>query len=227
MTTILPTLAPLPNSADTLPCVLLTGFDAFGTELPGQQPLNPSWMAAQALHGETIAGHRVVGALLPTVFATADSTLLHLMHHHKPSLVVCVGQASGRKSLSIERIAINLVDAAIADNAGDQPSNQPVLPGQPAAYFSTLPVLAILQVLLIADLPAELSLSAGTFVCNQVFYRLMHALATQLQFAQTQGGFIHVPFLPSQGEPSLPLDDTVRGLRLTLACALTQPIATA
>ena len=122
--------------------------------------------------------------------------------------------------MSIERVALNLSDAAIADNAGEQPGNLPVMPGQPTAYFTNLPVHAMQQAVQNAGVPAELSLSAGSFVCNHVFYGLMHALATEPALLGVRGGFIHVPYLPSQGVPSLALADTVRGLRAALACAL-------
>jgi pyroglutamyl-peptidase len=223
MTIVSTTPESAPRHAAPPPCVLLTGFDAFGAERLKQPPLNPSWLAVQALHGELVAGHRVVAAELPTVFATASDTLLALMDRYQPALVVCVGQAGGRSALSIERVAINLVDAAMADNAGAQPRNEPVLAGQSAAYFSTLPVVAMQQALHDAGMPAELSMSAGTFVCNHVFYRLMHALATEPGCASTRGGFIHVPFLPSQGVPNLPLASAVDGLRRALSCALTVP----
>ena len=213
----------LPTSLAAQPCVLLTGFDAFGADRFTPAPLNPSWLAVQALQDELIAGHRVVAAQLPTVFATAGRALQQLMHTHRPALVVCVGQAGGRHALSIERVALNLSDAAIADNAGIQPRNLPVMPGQPAAYFTNLPVHAMQQAVQDAGVPAELSLSAGLFVCNYVFYDLMHALATEPAWRGVRGGFIHVPYLPSQGVPSLALADTVRGLRAALVCALTIP----
>ena len=210
----------LPTSPAAQPCLLLTGFDAFGADRFLPTPLNPSWLAVQALQHELIAGHRVVAAQLPTVFADAGSTLQRLIHVHRPVLIVCVGQAGGRHAVSIERVALNLSDAAIADNAGEQPGNLPVMPGQPAAYFTNLPVHAMQQAVQNAGVPAELSLSAGSFVCNHVFYGLMHALATEPALLGVRGGFIHVPYLPSQGVPSLALADTVRGLRAALACAL-------
>ncbi|MGH8830918.1 MAG: pyroglutamyl-peptidase I, partial [Polaromonas sp.] len=120
-------------------------------------------------------------------------------------------------------IAVNIDDARIPDNAGMQPVDTPVVAGGPVAYFSTLPIKAMLQALQAAGLAAEVSQTAGTFVCNHVFYGLMHALATQRGFKRTRGGFIHVPYLPEQGAPSLPLEDLVRGLRLAVATALATP----
>lgn len=197
------------------PRVLLTGFDPFGGAT-----LNPSWLAVQALHGRRLLGHTLMAARLPTVFGDSLRTLQALLAQHRPALVVCVGQAGGRSALSLERIAINVDDAPIADNAGAQPIDTPVAPGAPAAYFSTLPIKAMRAALRREGLPAEVSQTAGTFVCNHVFYGLMHTLATQPELRHTRGGFVHVPWLPEQGTPSMALDDVVRGLRVALRCAL-------
>ena len=168
-----------------------------------------------------INGHVLVAAQLPTVFGSATGVLARLLKRHKPMLVICTGQASGRSALSIERIAINVSDARIADNSGDQPVDKPVVPGGPAAYFSTLPIKAMRLAMEQGGIAAEISQTAGTFVCNHVFYSLMHTLATQDAFRQTRGGFVHVPNLPGQGLPDMALDEVVRGLRLAVACALT------
>lgn len=206
------------TAASPLPTVLLTGFDPFGGEA-----LNPSWQAVQALHGRRIAGHRVVAAQLPTVFDASLLALTGLMRMHRPALVICVGQAGGRAAISLERVAINVNDARIPDNAAAQPVDTPVVADGPAAYFSSLPIKAMLQALQRAGLPAEVSQTAGTFVCNHVFYGLMHALATRRGFKHTRGGFIHVPWLPGQGQPCMATDDLVRGLRLAIATALVTP----
>ena len=211
------------TSPTSLPRVLLTGFDPFGDTGRSSQPLNPSWLAVKALHGKRIGGHVVVAAQLPTVFQASIDELTRLLQMHKPALVICVGQAGGRGALSLERIAINVDDARIPDNAGGQPIDTPVVAGGPAAYFSSLPIKAMLQALQGAGVPAEVSQTAGTFVCNHVFYGLMHALATKRGFKRTHGGFVHVPYLPEQGEPSLPLAEVVRGLRLAVATALATP----
>lgn len=200
-----------------VPKVLLTGFEPFG----GEQD-NPSLEIARALHGTRIAGHRIVGAVLPTAFATSLSALDALLARHRPALVVALGQAGGSAGISLERIAVNLIDARIADNAGAQPVDVPVIRDAPAAYFSTLPLKAMLQRLHAAGLPAALSQSAGTFVCNQVFFALSH----RLQETRTRGGFIHVPYLPAQaarhdGAASMELDDMVAAIRLCLETALT------
>lgn len=200
------------------PRVLLTGFDAFGGAT-----LNPSWLAVQALHGRQLRGHAVVAAQLPTVFGDSLRVLSALLAKHRPVMVICVGQAGGRSAISLERVAINVDDAPIPDNAGAQPVDAPVVPGAPAAHFSTLPIKAMLAALQREGLPAEVSPSAGSFVCNHVFYGLMHAIATRPELRHTRGGFVHVPWLPEQGTPSLPLDGVVRGLRVALRCALVEP----
>jgi pyroglutamyl-peptidase len=168
-----------------------------------------------------IAGHRVVAAQLPTVFGASTLERVRLLKLHKPALVICVGQAGGRSAISLERVAINVDDARIPDNTGSQPVDTSVVPGGPAAYFTTLPIKAMLQALQDAGVPAEVSQTAGTFVCNHVFYALMHALATRRGFKRTRGGFIHVPYVPEQGVPNLPLQEVVCGLRTAVATALT------
>jgi len=207
-----------PRRPQPRPRVLLTGFDAFGGAA-----LNPSWLAVQALRGRQVRGHTVVAAQLPTVFGEALRGLLALLAQHRPALVVCVGQAGGRGALSLERVAINVDDAPIADNAGARPIDAPVVPGAPAAYFSSLPIKAMLAALQREGLNAEVSQTAGTFVCNHVFYGLMHAIATQPELPHTRGGFLHVPWLPGQGTPSMALHDVVRGLRVALKAALSDP----
>ncbi|WP_291010529.1 pyroglutamyl-peptidase I [Hydrogenophaga sp.] len=195
--------------------ILLTGFDAFGGA-----SLNPSWLAVQALRGRQIVGHRVVAAQLPTMFGEALSRLEDLIKQHRPALVVCVGQAGGRSAISLERVAINVNDAPLADNAGAQPIDTPVVQGGPLAYFSSLPIKAMLATLQREGIAAEVSQTAGTFVCNHIFYGLMHQLATRRALRHTRGGFVHVPWLPEQGAPSMALDEMVRGLSLALRCAL-------
>ena len=204
------------SDKNTLPRgVLLTGFDAFGGDT-----MNPSWLAVQELRDEVIAGHTVIAAQLPTAFASSTAVLVHLLRTHRPALVICVGQAGGRSALSLERVAININDARIPDNEGAQPVDQPVLKTGPAAYFSTLPIKAMLHAIAQAGLAAEVSQTAGTFVCNHVFYALMHALKKQRGSSAVRGGFIHVPYLPNQGAPSMPLIDIVRGLQVAVNCAL-------
>lgn len=200
------------------PRILLTGFTPFGDET-----INPSWEAVRVLHDREIAGHRVVARLLPTVFAASRRELEAAVHEIQPTILLGVGQAGGRSRLSIERVAINVQDARLPDNEGAQPIDEPVMPGGPSAYFSTLPIKAMLAALQSAGLPAEVSNSAGTYVCNHVAYLMLH-LATRASGARA--GFIHIPYLPAQaarlsGAPSMAAEDVVRGLAVALEAAAT------
>lgn len=203
------------NHPAPVPTVLLTGFNAFGGDA-----INPSWLVAQALGGQMMQGHKVLAAQLPTEFAASRQQLAALLRRHKPALVVCLGLAGGRAGLSLERVAINVQDARIADNAGAQPVDVPIVKSGAAAYFSTLPIKAMLQALTAAGIPAQVSQTAGTFVCNHVFYSLMHALNKQRGAARVRGGFVHVPYLPDGGVPCMPLNDMVRGVQVAILCAL-------
>ena len=205
-----------PAFVGRFPTVLVTGFDPFGGD-----KINPSWEAAHALDGRRIAGHHIVAAQLPTLFDQSLQVLLSLLAAHLPVLAICIGQAGGRAALSLERVAINVNDARIPDNAGAQPVDTPVVRAGTAAYFSSLPIKAMLAALEGAGIRAEVSQTAGTFVCNHVFYGLMHELATQPALAGVRGGLIHVPWLPEQGQPSMPLDEMVGGLEIAICCALT------
>ena len=203
--------------------VLLTGFEPFGGET-----VNPSWQVAQALHGTQLHGVPVVALQLPCVFGQALAVLQGALQQLQPQAVLALGQAGGRCDLSLERVAINVDDARIADNAGAQPVDEPVVAGGPVAYFATLPIKAMVAALREAGFPASVSQTAGTFVCNHVFYGLMHtlhALHGQAGARQARGGFMHLPLLPEQaarhpGQPSLPLATLVAGTQLALATAL-------
>ena len=197
------------------PCVLVTGFDPFGGAV-----VNPSWTAVALLHGCDIDGRQVVGAQLPTEFGRSLRVLRQLLDDHRPELVLCTGQAGGRSAISLERVAINVNDARIPDNTGAQPIDTPVVPGGPDAYFTRLPIKAMLAALLVEGLRAEVSQTAGTFVCNHVFYGLMHLLATEPAYAGVRGGMVHVPWLPQQGQPSMTADHIARSLEVALTCAL-------
>ncbi len=191
--------------------VLLTGFEPFGLD-QGGDPVNPSWLIAQALHGQRVDGARVESVQLPTVFGAANQRLAEAFARTKPQLVLCLGLAANRAEISVERVAINVDDARIPDNAGASPVDEPVIAGAPAAHFSTLPIKAIVAALQQAGLPAVVSQTAGTFVCNHVFFGLMHLLR---RHRRVRGGFVHVPTLQT-----LPLAEQVRGIRLALATAL-------
>jgi pyroglutamyl-peptidase len=199
--------------------VLITGFEPFGGEM-----VNPSALAVQALEGRSIAGHRVVARVLACVFGRAIDELTVEIERLAPALVICVGQAGGRPGITVERVAINVDDARIPDNAGKAPIDRAIVPDGPAAYFSTLPIKSMVAAMHEAKVPADVSQTAGTFVCNHVFYGLMHALASR---PGVRGGFIHVPFLPEQAlrfagkPPSMPLAEMIRGLELAIETALT------
>lgn len=199
------------------PRILLTGFEPFGGEA-----VNPSGEVARALQGERIEGAEVVSLELPCVFAQALPALRTALEATRPVLAVSLGLAGSRSAISVERVAINLVDARIADNAGAQPIDEPVRRGGRAAWFSTLPVKAIVADLQRRGIAAELSFSAGSFVCNQVFYGLMAAAARR---PGLRAGFIHLPPLPRQaaqhpGSVAMALEQQVAGIRAALAVAL-------
>ncbi|SCU73624.1 Pyrrolidone-carboxylate peptidase [Cupriavidus necator] len=199
--------------------VLLTGFEPFENE-----PINPSWEAVRALDGERVGDAVIVARQLPCVFGAAIDTIGELVDVLRPALVIAVGQAGGRTEMSVERVAINVDDARIADNAGAQPIDTHIVAGGPAAYFATLPIKAMVRDMRAAGVPASVSQTAGTFVCNHVFYGLMHRLAQQPD-GDARGGFIHIPYLPEQaarhpGQPSLAQETLVKGLRAAVATAL-------
>ncbi len=201
-----------------IPNVLLTGFEPFDGER-----INPSAEIVRALDGEIVNGHRIVTAILPVAFASTLPLLEALLETHRPLLVLATGQAGGRMELAIERVAANLIDARIADADGLQPIDEPVIADAPAAYFSTLPVKAMLARLRVLGIPAGLSQSAGAYVCNQTFYALAHLAATR--YRGTRTGFVHVPWLPEQaarhrGQPSMALETMVAGVRAAIECAV-------
>lgn len=196
--------------------VLLTGFEPFD----GQE-VNPSWDAVAHLAARS-SPNLVHAVQVPTAFGSAISALREAITGCLPDLVLSVGQAGGRAGVSLERIAINVDDARIPDNTGRQPIDEPVVPGGPAAYFSRLPIKACLLDLRAAGIPASVSQTAGTFVCNHLFYGLMHLIATERP--ELRGGFVHVPYAPQQvvdsAAPSMSVEMMVKGLDTILAtCA--------
>ncbi len=206
------------DAAATPRTVLVTGFEPFD-----QDRVNPSWEVARALDGWVCAGATVRAVQLPCVFGLAIERLDTALAELRPQCVVGLGLAAGRTEWQPERVAINCDDARIPDNAGRQPIDTAVLPGAPAAYFSSLPVKAIVQALRAAGLPASVSNTAGTFVCNHVFFALMHRLAT---LPGVRGGFVHVPCLPEQaarhpGVPSMALATQIEAARVLVRTALT------
>lgn len=199
--------------------ILLTGFEPFERD-----PVNPAWEVARALDGWSCDGATVQAVQLPCAFGPVIERLDEALVQWQPQLVLALGLAGGRSEVSLERVAINVIDARIADNAGQQPIDTSVVDGAPAAYFSTLPIKAIMRDLRAAGLPGAVSNTAGTFVCNQVFYALMHRLA-EPAWSQTRGGFIHLPYLPEQaarhpGAPSMALATQVQALQVVMRTAL-------
>ena len=195
--------------------VLLTGFEPFD-----QDTVNPSWEAVRLLDGTLQGDMQIIARQLPCTFAGAPERLSQLLQEFTPTLVIAVGLGPGRTDICIERVAININDARIPDNLGYQPIDTPVVAQGPAAYFSTLPIKAMVRAIQAAGIGASVSHTAGTFVCNQVFYCLQHALAG----TGVRGGFIHVPPLPEQavvaGGPSMALATQVEGLRIAVITAL-------
>ena len=194
--------------------ILVTAFDPFGGET-----LNPAQLAVEALE-EQVGPHRVTKFIVPTVFGLSGDLVTAEMDRLSPDAVVCVGQAGGRDAITPERVAINIMDARKPDNAGFIPSDVPVVPDGPAAYFSTLPVKDMVAAIEAAGLPAKLSNTAGTFVCNQLLYRVLHHAALRMQGCRCC--FIHVPYIPAQtvdkpGTFALDLADIVKGLTAAIS----------
>lgn len=199
------------------PNILLTGFEAFG-ESEG----NPTAEIVRLLDGVSVAGRRVSGVALPVTASGAPEALGRAVDLHRPGLVLSLGLANGRSMLTLERVAINVLDFPIPDNNGYRPTDDPIVEGGPAAYFATLPIKAILAAWREAGLPGYVSNTAGTYVCNQTFYRSLH-LSGEHGY---RAGLIHVPYLPEQaagvegGAPSMTLDLMVRAVEIALEVSL-------
>ena len=182
--------------------LLITGFDPFGGE-----DVNPSWEAVSRLP-DRVGEYVLCKVQIPTIFGTAAETVLRKAEEFQPDVIICVGLAGGREGVTPERIAVNIRDARIPDNEGNQPKGEFVVPDGAAAYFSTLPVEKMVEAISGKGIPAAVSNTAGTFVCNDVMYTLLYRYAG----TAVRTGFIHVPRLPDQKEPNLPLDQTVEAL---------------
>ena len=187
--------------------ILVTGFEAFD-----KSALNPSAEIVKALKGDDL-----VTAILPVVFGQASSQLCELIDLHKPSAVLCLGQAEGRSEMTPERIAINLDNARVADNAGNQPLEQRIMADGPDGHFSTLPIEKMVASMKAAGIPASISLSAGTFVCNHIFY----VLQDYLKDSSIKSGFMHVPLMDEQHKefptlPTMPIRQMVAGVEIAL-----------
>ena len=187
--------------------LLITGFDPFDGAT-----VNPSWEAVKLLP-DTIGEYELHKLQIPTVFGLASKTVLETAEKLQPDVIISVGQAGTRPAVTPERIGINIRDARNTDNAGISPKDEPIVPGGPDGLFSTLPVKAMIEAISAAGLPASVSNTAGTFVCNDVLYSLLHHYAG----TPVRCGFIHVPWLPEQGEPSLPLESTAKALEIAIS----------
>ena len=187
--------------------VLLTGFEPFG-----KASLNPSGEIIKHISGENI-----VTEILPVAYEQSAEALLALIEHYKPDVVISLGQAEGRTQITPERIAINLDDARLADNQGVMRNDVPILVGGPVAYESTLPIKEFVEAIKAIEVPAAVSLSAGAFLCNHIFYVAQNKLAG----TQVRSGFVHVPLMDEQagefpGLPTMPLDQMVKAVRAML-----------
>ncbi|WP_442799024.1 pyroglutamyl-peptidase I [Pantoea vagans] len=198
--------------------VLMTAFEPFGGEA-----INPSREAVRALEGKQIGGATIVIRQLPVVFSEVLNVLNRALDEVKPDAVLSVGQAGGRSDITVERIGINVDDARIPDNAGNQPVDEPIVAGGPAAYFSRLPIKAIVAAVREAGIPASVSQTAGTFTCNRVMYGLLHWL--EQHQSPARAGFIHIPYLPEQaaqhpGAPSMSVATIIQALEIAVKVTL-------
>lgn len=193
--------------------LLVTAFDPFGGE-----SINPASEALKKVQS-TKENMELVKIIVPTVFHKSIETVISAIETERPDAVLCIGQAGGRKEITPERVAINIDDARICDNEGNQPIDEKIYEDGENAYFSTLPIKAIVTKLKEANLPATLSNTAGTFVCNHLMYGVLHWISKHK--APIRAGFIHIPFMPEQvvgcqDKPSLSLEDIVKGIEITL-----------
>lgn len=221
--------------------ILVTGFEPFGGE-----KINPAWEAVKALP-ETIGGAQVIKLHVPVEFGAGAQKVIDALEAERPEIVLCVGQAGGRSKITPEFVGINWAHARIPDNAGKQPLSRRIIDGAPDAYFASLPVNAMVAAMNQVEIPAAVSYTAGTYVCNDVMYQVLHALATR--FPETRGTFLHVPFATEQvveknaaaaetgaagekaaaGEkkhqvPSMSLEMMTRGLQVALEAALVNDV---
>ncbi|KOF56410.1 MULTISPECIES: pyroglutamyl-peptidase I [Clostridium] len=197
--------------------VLITGFDPFGGE-----KINPALEAIKELKNNEFHGIELKIKEIPTVFYKSIKVLEEAVEEFKPDVVICVGQAGGRNEITVERVAINVIDARISDNENNKPVDMPIVENGSAAYFATIPVKDIVSNIKEAGIPASVSNTAGTFVCNQLFYGLMHIISTK--YTNITGGFIHIPYLPEQAvnyknQPSMSLLNMVKALEIAVNTA--------
>lgn len=202
--------------------ILVTGFDPFGGE-----SMNPSWEAVKLLPN-TIGGHDVVKALMPCIFVKAGVELEKQIKAHNPDFVLCVGQAGGRFDLNVEKVAINLMDGRIADNEGYQPIDTIIQKDGDTAYFATLPVKAMVAAIREVGIPASLSYTAGSYVCNYIMYEALYL--TNKKHPGVKAGFMHIPFAPVQGigkpgnTPTMSIDVIAKGIEAAIGAIFTNTV---
>ena len=193
--------------------ILITGFDPFGGE-----NINPALEAVKKLPS-TVLGQEVIKIEIPTVFRKSLEKIEEYIQKHNPDVVISVGQAGGRFGVTPERVAINMDDARIKDNEGNQPIDISIFEDGENAYFSNLPIKAMVKEMNDNGIPASVSNTAGTFVCNHVMYGILYLI--DKKYPNIRGGFIHVPYIPSQvttkpNMPSMSIDDITKGLELSI-----------
>jgi pyroglutamyl-peptidase len=196
------------HGGDFMKKLFITGFEPFGGE-----KINPSWEAVKLLP-EIIGEFELIKADIPVVFEKAAEKVLQKAAEIKPDAIICVGQAGGRNGITPEMVAINLRFASIPDNEGNQPKDIPCVTDGENAYFSTLPVRKMVSAISEAGIPSSVSYSAGTYVCNDLIYHVLH----DFKGTETKACFIHVPFIPEQtsDKPSLPLETIVKALEIAI-----------
>lgn len=186
--------------------LLITGFEPFGGN-----NVNPAWEAVRLLP-DTVGDYAVHPLHVPTLYGETARQVIAACEELRPDAVLCIGLAGGRGAVTPERIAVNIRDARIADNAGVLCSGERIVPDGPAAYFATVPVEAMRDAIRAVNLPAAVSNTAGTYVCNDLLYTLLH----HFDGTSVCVGFLHVPYLPEQGTPGMALSDTVRALEAAI-----------
>ena len=198
--------------------ILVTGFDPFGGE-----PINPAIESVKLLPA-TIEGAEIIKLEIPTVVHKSLQVIREAIQKHDPDMILSIGQAGGRSDLTVERVGINIDDCRITDNEGNQPLNEPLVAGAPDAYFTQLPVYAMVEKMKADGLPAAVSYTAGTYVCNAMMYCVLHALHTK--YPTIRGGFMHVPYATQQtvsqpaGTPGMALTDIARGIERSVEAIL-------
>jgi len=206
--------------------VLLTGFEAFG-----HTPINPAEQVASALDGKRLDGSKIVGRIVPNVFFKSIDYVVAAIEEVRPRIVVMMGEYGGRAVITIERIAHNLNDSTryrLADNDGCELQGQPTVPGGPVAYYTTLPIRAMVKAMRQAGIPSDISDTPGTFCCNHLMYGILHHIAQA--GLQIRAGWIHLPYLPSTaameenlGAPSMSVETSAAGVVTAIRAILANP----